>query len=664
MSFSVKSVPVLSAALLALLLAGCGGGGGSASTAPIPTPTPTPTPTPCVLRIVGDATIEAGKAGGATVQTCSGASMADISWTQVSGPTVTLLAARTPTVSFESSVPGTIVLRADATLLDGSTAQVTTSVPVTSASSNSTITVRLDHSVRMLTKTSVRAWPTLRGGETLSNISWTQVDGPAVAMDTTDNRLLTFTAPDVQADTVLQFRATMTTSSGRQDSDDVYIDVERQAAAPRDNEFDATARVHPYRVMGQYAGVLARCVYDNSLYYTSSSNTNFCTAGTLPLLAQEAGIGNVPTVEQVMGRVLVTHDFLGANFERFLQVKDTNGDFRRLLAGVTSVVIGSHVRPSFYTPATGAIYLDANNLWLTPEERDVVTEVPDYRLAYDVDLNYSSYGRTVRNNNYASFSYPSTSRATARDVDALIYGIGRLLYHELGHAGDYFPPANRDLNPNKNIWDNVVDRASALQLPSDALAQVYPLRSQQMFGLAQVSFWGATATATQRGYTPADVGGFFAGDRANDDYSYSRFESNNSREDLAMLLEEFMMTYRQDVQIDIAFGTKFQTGMTGDQIVIAWGQRGRIGDPAVKPRIKLVLGRVAPWIDSSVVDALPAPLPMRSGATWTSNLTLGNAQAGSAARQSGVPEAGPASIQRMLDDTKRPRHLQRVQAGR
>ncbi len=661
MHHSVKSVQYLSVALLAALLAACGGGGGG-STAVVPPPVVvnpvpvTPTPPPCVLRIVGDASIEAGKAAGATVQACSGASLGDITWSQVSGPGVTLLAARTPTVSFETPATGSIVLRADATLADGSTAQATTTVAVTAASTASTITLRLDHSVRSLTSSSVRAWPTLRGGDTLTSIVWTQIEGPVIDMDTRDSRLLTFKAPDVQSDTVLRFRATMTTSSGRQDSDDVVIGVERQPPPPKDQEFDQTARVHPYRLMGPYASVLRRCVYDNNLYYTSSSNNNFCTAGTLPLLAEEAGLGNIPSVEQVMGRVLVTHDFLGTNFENFLRAKDTNGDFRRLLASVTAVVIGSHVRPSFYTAGTGAIYLDANNLWLTPEQRDVVTEVPDYRLAYDVDLNYSAYGRSIRNNAYAAPSFPTTSRANTRDNDGLIFAIGRLLYHELGHASDYFPPANRNLNPNKTIWDNVVDRSVARSLPSDALAQVYPLSSQQMFGLGQVSFWGATATAAQRAYTPMDVGGFFASDRANDDYAYSKYADNNSREDLAMLFEEFMMTSRQNVQLDIAFGTKFQTGMSGDQIIIAWGQRGRIADPALKPRIKLVLARVAPWINASEVDALPAPLLMRSGSSWTNNLVLGNAQANSSARVMGRLDADRPGTGQARDDVKRPRH--------
>ncbi len=123
-----------------------------------------------------------------------------------------------------------------------------------------------------------------------------------------------------------------------------------------------------------------------------------------------------------------------------------------------------------------------------------------------------------------------------------------------------------------------------------------------------------------------------------------------------MLFEEFMMTSRQNVQLDIAFGTKFQTGMSGDQVMIAWGQRGRIADPALKPRIKLVLARVAPWIDPAEVDALPAPLLMRAGASWNNNLVLGNAQANSSARIQGGLGADRPGAGQTRDDVKRPRH--------
>ncbi len=655
MNFATLSLRLSVLVLSGALLASCGGGGGSPGVVggtveqpPAPAPIP-PAPAGCTVRIVADSLVQAGKTAGASVLACSGA-LAEVSWTQLGGPALSLQAARSPTIAFEPAAAGTVRLRADVTMADGSAASASADIGVTAAPGASFVTIRADHSVRPETDTSVRAWPTLVGDDTVRDIVWTQVDGPTVTMDVTNNRLLMFKAPKVDVDTVLRFRALMTTSSGRQDVDEVMVGIEPEGVRPDGYMFDATERVHPYRPVAVYAGVLTRCAYHLSVYYLDSARNNFCPSGTLPLLQAEAGPGAIPSVAQVMGRVLVSHDFLGANFEQFLLTQDRFGDFRRLLGGVTAIVLGSHVRPSYYTAGTGAIYLDANNLWLTPEQRDVVTEVPDYRLAFDDELNYTAFGRLVRNNAYARRSFPASSRIT-RSGEELVLELGRLLYHELAHASDFFPPSERTLNPSESIWSNVAGRVGARTLGSDALAGQYPLMSAEMKALGQVLYRGAKASEAQKAYTGADVGWFFGADRASDDYSYSIFEGSNSREDLAMLFEEFMMGYRHGVQYDIAFTNLYREGMTFDQAIVGWGQRGRIAEPAIRPRIKLVLERIAPWIDPAEADKLPAPIMMTAGASWDANLVL--APAGAMSRQSSQQvEVGNAPPRALRDDLK------------
>lgn len=639
------------------VLAACGGGSAGTDSLPMPTPTLTPKPTPtptasaCVVRIVADTSVAAGKTAGATVQACSGL-MADVSWVQESGATVELQAARSATVAFDTAVAGTVRLRANVVLADGRSASASTDIAVSAAPAGSFVTVRADHSVRPDTDTSVRAWPSLDGADTVASIVWTQTAGPAVAMDTSTPALLMFKSPNVTADTVLKFRAALTTSSGRQDFDEVTVGVEAQAPKPNGYLFDATERVHPYRAAGAYAGVLARCTYDTGVYYAANGTNNFCSTATLPLLQTEAGVGAVPSVAQVMGRVLVSHDFLGANFENFLLTQDSNGDFRRLLAGVTAIVIGSHVRPSYYTPATGAIYLDADNLWQTALQRDVVTEVPDYRAAYADGLNFSNLGRQVYNNDYARGSYPNSSRSS-RFTTELIPDLASLLYHELAHASDYFPPAARALDPPLSVYANVLPRQSALSLPSDMLAFQFPLQSAEMKALGQVLYQGATATAVQKAYSAADVGRFFSADRASDAYAYSVSGSGNSREDLAMLFEEFMMSYRYGIVYDYAFSDVVQDGQTAQQVLVRWGQRGRIAEAAIKPRIRLVLQQVAPWVDISAVDRLPAPILMTPGVSWAGNLALSPSfGVAPASLRAGVPAT---SVRPARDDLRRMR---------
>ncbi len=429
------------------------------------------------------------------------------------------------------------------------------------------------------------------------------------------------------------------------DTDDVIVGLESGPAAPQSALLEDVQRVYPYRQVSLYAAALQRCAYDAGLYIYETS-ANVCSAGTLPLLQADAGLNGIPTIAQVMDRVLVSHDFLGANLEEFLRFKDPHGDFRRLLGGTSAIVLGSHVRPSYYQVGTGAIYLDAHYLWLTAAQRDVVTEVPDYRLAFADNVNFVQLGRQVRNNDYAQ-NYLDIEARQPRDLDQLVYGLGRLLYHELAHAADFLPPTERNLNPALSIFANALPRINAGTLMSDVLDRQFPLQSLEWKGLGQVLYRGATPSAEQRASTAAQVGGFFAADVANDDYAYSNYGGDASREDPAMLFEEFMMYYRHGVRVDVAYVDVPQGNQDIGGMVLQWGQRGRIGEAAIKPRLRLVLGRVAPWIDLAAVDSLPAPIAL-TGLTWDASLL--KTSAGMMRRS--AQQQGAAGAREVRDDRK------------
>ena len=333
----------------------------------------------------------------------------------------------------------------------------------------------------------------------------------------------------------------------------------------------------------------------------------------------------MPTVAQIMDRVVVSHDWMGQAFEDFLTTQAPD-DLKRLFNGVTAVVIGAHVRPSFYYALTGAIYLDADNFWLTPEQRDVIDVTPDFRRDFDKDLLYSTAWRYTSTQNGVTNSifvnFPETSRI-ARTQSYLLAEAGWLLYHELGHASDFLPPGQRGTlgaTLGLSAWGVIGPQFSARTLPSDQLSATYPLQSQEMLGLAQVKYQGATATPVQRTYTPDAVGAFFAADRATDDYNYT-----TTREDIAMVFEEFMMFRNHGWRRDVAFTDKIGPTTTGSTLVVRWGQRGRVGDAAVKPRAQLAVSQLAPWVlsgDANAVNNLPPPIAMRPGDTWTANLSL------------------------------------------
>jgi len=592
------------------------------------------------------ATVTVGKSAVAAIASCtptggttSGA-LTNVQWTQTAGPvTVPLPSDKSQAISFEPPQAGTYTF--DVAFTDpGSNAQTRTvninaSAPATT---NSTVVARVNQATRMNSSVSLRAWPNLVSGDSVASIRWDQIEGPAVQLDTSDPYRAIISTPGVAEDTLLRFRVTMTTALGTTDSDDAWVLVEYYNQAPLVNNAYAfsnasVSRVHPYVAAGPYAANLVRCVYDANLQWTSNgtgTGQNTCPLSTLPLLAQDTA-GALPTVAQVMNRVVVSHDWMGQVFEQFLTTQDGNGDFRQLLNGVTAIVIGSQIKPSFYYVLTGALYLDAENFWLTPEQRDVISEQAAFQTNFDGVLQFSTPWRYTQSNLDIVVPYPAANRVM-RDVSYVLVAAGHLLYHELAHAGDFFPPAMRTtLDPTLAPWDNVIPRFNAAQLPSDLVKQQYPLASLEMTGLALVKFFGVTANSTQVLYTPVQVGGFFSADRANDPYSYT-----TSREDAAMLFEEFMMSYRQGVTRDVAVTDKITPSTTNSTLIVRWGERGRVGETTIRPRLQLMVQNVAPWLDAvGSVAALPAPIAMRAGDTWANNLIV-------SLRQGGMKQSPPA----------------------
>jgi hypothetical protein len=554
---------------------------------------------------------------GTTIGGCKGP-LRSVHWTQTAGAAVTLLSDKTSAISFVPPTTGTYSFRADLVDVSGVASSATVDIPVVANADSAHIAVRSDQAVRQGGNVSLRAWPTLPPGDAVQSVTWKQFIGPPIVVDTRDPLRALFTAPSVAPDTVLGFTATLRTVQGNVATDEAFVLVESVPQAPNANEYvfagDHVSRVYAYKPAGAYASVLQRCAYDPQLQWTGAGK-NTCTLATLPFLAQDSG-GNEPTVAQIMDRVVVSHDWMGAVFEQFIGRADMV-DVRRLLNGVTAIVIGAHVRPSFYFGLTGAIYLDADNFWLTPEQRDVIDETPDFRSDFDRDLGYSGVWRYVQNGQNIFLFFPPDARLS-RSVDYLVFESAWLLYHELGHAGDFLPPALRgSLNTNATAWDNISPRFDAMQLPSDVLAQQLPLTSAIMRALAQVKFAGVVADATQRAYTPQQVGDFFRADRASDEYNYS-----TTREDIAMLFEEFMMARNHGIRRDVAITDKITPTTTSNTLIVRWGQRGRSGAATVKPRVKTAVQNIAPWIDATLVDSLAAPLDMRAGDSWSANLIL------------------------------------------
>ncbi len=477
---------------------------------------------------------------------------------------------------------------------------------------NNKVTARLSHSVQADNQVSFRAH--LAPEIDISSVQWQQQQGPEVTLTSENNDeqlAIFFNAPQVNNDTLVSFKVTATDSTTNTTFEDQVAVLIEPASPITDNAYfsDRKAIVFPYNSGSPYADSLVNCIYSNTL-------TSSCTLAQTPLLAEEVkATTEPPSITMIMDRVLVSHRWMGDRFKEFLLKNDTNNDIKNLLRATTAIVIAYDIRPSFYWAATGAIYLDAENFWLTPEERDTINEAPDYRADFGKDLQFVMPWRYVRNNEYASKRFSIKERLPRSAEDGL-YRLMSLMYHELAHANDYFPSYEWYIH---NSNERVLDAARSSDYESDKLAISLPLASQEMVDLGQVSFAGDTATNTQKNYLPIDIENFFKPDRATDYYAYSSL-----REDYAMLFEELMMQSRFNVIRDVAI-TNQPSGnnISASDYIVTWGQRGRIGDNKLTERALFSASRVLPEFDSqTAISELPQPIPMIVGDNWLENLPI------------------------------------------
>lgn len=337
-----------------------------------------------------------------------------------------------------------------------------------------------------------------------------------------------------------------------------------------------------------------------------------CRLSDLPLMSEE---GSSLSVDDIMDRVLVSHEWMGL---RFRQVLDTMPDeVLQLFSALTVIVIDSDIRPSYYLAGISAMYLDPAYLWLSNSEKAVINTAPDYRSEFDDELSFTSLARYVDGSDYAWEFYSLEDNET-RTIADIRLPLAELLLHELMHANDYFPP---DEAPFISQNQTVYDAFEALQpyRISDLLNTSQPLTSQVWLDLAAVMYLGETANSQQRSLTALQVGEELESDGASDDYGYTTL-----REDAAMLFAEAMMKYLFDVDRDVGYtNVPVVDDPFCDDYIVAWGMRGRIADSNVRDRAEFVVSAVYPSENFSLFfQSLTPPLFMRAGDDWCDNLFL------------------------------------------
>lgn len=600
-----------------ILLTACGGGSDSGNTSPT-RPTPLPSPSPPVqppsletiikpiietdsVSVYGQITALVGESVGFSI--LSKGDNVSARWRQTTGPAVHLLASNSLGVGFDVPQEGEYTFIVTVTSAAGTAQNITIDLSASGVEPVE-VNVRLDHAVTELGKVSLRV--DTNSSKVVNNIIWRQLSGPQISQTTEQNRTIFFDAPSVSQDTLIEMEAEVLFTDGSKATDKALVTVKNVSFNTNglfySNDFIMTEDMHAYNPASPFKTEIERCVYSNRIPARPD-----CTFSVLPLIGSET---LRPTVQDILDRTLVSHTWMGDSFKYYLENSITGSDMLNLLRGVTAIVISYDVRPSFYWAATGAIYLDANNFWQTPFERDTLNDQPDFRSDFGNDLNFSFFWRYTNNNDYyPQGRYPKSERQP-RNFKDLEASISWLMYHELAHANDFFPAtAWQTISPNVTPLTYFQNNGAN----SDELARLYPLRSSEMHALAEVSFGGQSADVQQRHYRGVDIETFFTPDISPSYYSYYTV-----REDFATLAERFFMLYRLGAEADIAI----VDGQTNDDFIVIWGQRNRITDPALRERTAFAVSRVYPELGniSELQDNLPSAGLMDPAKGWFGNL--------------------------------------------
>ncbi|MCE2593899.1 hypothetical protein K6Y31_03615 [Motilimonas cestriensis] len=346
------------------------------------------------------------------------------------------------------------------------------------------------------------------------------------------------------------------------------------------NPIAPTAELKVARTSSPHADVLVKCV-------KAQTRGDSCSLNELSFIYSETPN---PTIDDIMNRLVVSDDWMINRFQDMLTNNNMPKTILPLFQSVRAIVISSDVRPSYFTPYSGAIYLDPDYLWLTNAEKATINQDDDYRAAYAKKFQFLTTGRFVYNNKTIS-SPGSLSDKTERSLASALPEFTGLLFHELAHARDIFHNTFiSTLTPSDKKLSEIYHDRAIPQMSNQVFVNNYTLTNSDMQAISLNLFGGEESKdkaqqAKIEAYTAAEVGFLLEQEGANDQYAYYKTE-----EDFAMLFEESMMKKHFNIDRDVAYlEVPDITDPKCDDYIIGWGQRNRIAASLVRPRALAVV---------------------------------------------------------------------------
>lgn len=339
------------------------------------------------------------------------------------------------------------------------------------------------------------------------------------------------------------------------------------SAALNKTFFEEVGEVYPYRPLAENAQKIKDCIY-------ADTNEKSCPISKLPLIGISSG---EVTVDKILDRTVISHDFLGETFKQVLLRMPT--ETLQLFGAVSAVVISDKINPSFYLHTSGAIYLSGRYFWRNYDEWEIVSKVSDSRegsgmpLQFIFDADYIRSGKSI---------YEREDRNT-QSYNEIAIKTSRLLFHELTHANDFFSPSyykSEELDTSKTYSKDTLERWDAKKMLSHQMPE--KVTSTMLTRIGQILYQGEKATTTDSQTTAEEVLTEFLLDTASDNYAYS-----TDQEDLAMCAEESLMLAYFDAPrflILLKLPKPYFTPPENYVYQIAGGQKSRVLENRIKEK--------------------------------------------------------------------------------
>ncbi len=344
------------------------------------------------------------------------------------------------------------------------------------------------------------------------------------------------------------------------------------AFSPEKKPVVAAKKNSPYR------HALNTCLY-------GTQRMSPCSLSELPFLGQDK---ETPTLEDLMNRVAVSDDYLGANFEILLKKLPESAQHQIFLLArsVTGIVISDDIDRSYYSSTTGAIYLESRYLNLDLNlcgfrTSSTITQAEETKSIESVkQLSFVGLFGLVR------------SKPVLDNIDCL----AQTLFHELSHAADSLPASLVSHAPrNQNAAELI--QTTRGQRVSDLIAKKYPLRSRLLHQIATILYQNQVPHDEEKRATAQEIAEEFEKDLAVSLYSYT-----SQYEDVAEISEAFLLLSTLGISKLIVFAPATVTvdELNNHCYHSTWGRYRRFMEPSMREKVRFIMERILPEYAKSV----------------------------------------------------------------